>query len=215
MKSVLFGLFFLCAQLEAAEPNPPMTRIEYRAISPKILPNTFNSEPKVLYIAGPTYSRLEERPDPAEGMHGLIICALPDAWMINLLSRTARHIIDPGPTFVVHHNILDQKAPKEFSSFEFGKEVEFFRSRKATPLKPQSIDGQPCEASEFQYEDHNIALFVREDAGTPFHLDVFRDGKALFSIRYLSYQTDIPFNPSLFQPPKDVEIIEAGPNDTK
>ena len=121
--------------------------------------------------------------------------------MVNFFPRTAKHIVDPGPTFVTHHNILEREAPKEFASLEFGKEMEFLRSHHATHLEPQSLDGQHCDVSEFSHDNYRVVLFVRTDAHTPFHLDVFRDDKPYFSIRYLSYQTNLPFAPELFKPP--------------
>ena len=215
MKRTVLILTAFIAHLVAAEPKPPMTRIEYRAISPKIPADSFAAKPKIQYIAGTTYSRTEEQPDPAEGIHGLIVCAEPDIWMVNLFPRTAQHIVDPGPTFITHHNILDRDAPKEFASLEFGKEIEFFRSHHAAPLEAQSLDGQRCEVSEFKHESYRIVLFVRADTRKPFQLDVFRDDKAFFSIRYLSYQTDIPFDAALFKPPAGITITEAKPSNTK
>ncbi|HTE93949.1 MAG TPA: hypothetical protein VK678_10615, partial [Bradyrhizobium sp.] len=202
-------LLFFIGHLAAAEPKPPMTRIEYRAISPKIPADSFAAKPKIQYIAGTTYSRTEEQPDPPERIHGLIICAEPDIWMVNLIPRTAQHIVDPGPTFITHHNILDRDAPKAFASLEFGKEIEFFRSHHATPLEAQSLDGQRCEVFEFKHESYRIVLFVRPDTHQPFHFDVFRDDKAFFSIRYLIYQTNLPFDPALFKPPAGITITEA------
>jgi len=210
MKITLLLIFLACAaQLPAAEPKPLMTRIECRKISPKIPADSFGAKPTILYIAGTTYSRTEEQPDLPAGIHGLIVCAEPDIWMVNLIPRAAQHIVDPGPTFIIYHNILDRKAPKEFSSLEFGKEIEFFRSNHATPLEAQSLDGQRCEVSEFKHESYRIVIFVSADTHKPFHLDVFRDDKAFFSIRYLSYQTELPFEPALFKPPAGITITEA------
>ena len=213
--TLLLSSLAYVAQLSAAEPAPPMTRIEYRGISPKTPADSFGAKPKILYIAGTTYSRTEEQPDPAEGIHGLIVIAEPDVWMVNLIPRTAQHIVDPGPTFITHHNILDRNAPKDFSTLEFGKEIEFFQSHHATPLEAQSLDGQRCDVSEFKHASYRIVLFVRADSHKPFHLDVFRDEKAFFSIRYLSYQTELPFDPALFKPPAGVTITEAKPRNNK
>ncbi len=135
--------------------------------------------------------------------------------MINLIPRTAQHIVDPGPTYVVHHNILDRDAPKAFATFEFGKEIEFFRSHHATPLKPRSLDGQRCEVSEFTHEKYRIVLFVRPDTQKPYHVDIFHNDEALFSIRYLRYETDLPFEPALFKPPAGLTISEAGKQKAK
>jgi hypothetical protein len=211
----LLLVFVAIAQLHAADPKPPLTRIEYRNISPEIQPDSFAAKPKILYIGGTTYSRTEEQPDPPLGIHGLIVVAEPDIWMVNLIPRIAQHIVDPGPTFNTHHNILDRNAPKEFSTFEFGREVEFFRSHHATSLAPQSLDGQRCETSEFRHMDYRIVLFTRADTQKPFHLDVFRDDKPYFSIRYLTYDTNLPFEPELFKPPTGVKIVEAKPSNSK
>jgi hypothetical protein len=207
--------FLVAALLNADDAKPPMTRIEYRNISAEIPADSFGAKPKVLYIAGSTYSRTEEQPDPPLGIHGLIIGAEPDVWMINLIPRVGKHLVDPGPTFITHHNILDFKAPKVFSSFEFGKEIQFFSEHKAKALAPQSLDGQACEVSEFRGEQYRLVLFVRTDTHQPFHLDIFRDDKPFFSIRYLSYQTNLPFDASLFKPPAGVTIQEAKPGDSK
>ncbi|QIF02390.1 hypothetical protein [Roseimicrobium sp. ORNL1] len=209
----ILPVFVAIAQLHAADSKPPLTRIEYRSISPKIQPDSFAAKPKILYIGGTTYSRMEEQADPLLGIHGLIVVAEPDIWMVNLIPRVAQHIVDPGPTFNTHHNILDRNAPEEFSTLEFGKEVEFFRSHQAASLTPQSLDGQRCDASEFRHADYRIVLFTRADTQKPFHLDVFRDDKPYFSIRYLTYERDLPFDPELFKPPTGVKIVEGKPSD--
>lgn len=203
------------AQLQSAEPEPRMTKIEFRYLAPKMPADSFGAKPKIYYIAGNTYSRTEEQPDPPAGIHGLVICSEPDLWMINLIPRTAQHIVDPGPTFITHHNILGPDAPREFSSLEFSKEIEFFRDHHATKLATQTLDGQSCEVSEFTHEGYRIVLFVGADTHKPFHMDVFKDDKAFFSIRYLSYQTGLPFDPTLFKPPADVSITEVKPGNTQ
>jgi hypothetical protein len=189
---------------DGGDPAPPMTRIEYRLIAPTIPAESFGAKPKILYIAGSGYSRTEEQPDPAQGIHGLVICAEPDIWMVNLIPRVGQHVIDPGPTYVVHHNILSATAPKEFATLEFGKEIAFFRGHEASPLEAQVLEGQRCEVSEFRYADFRAVLYVREDTHQPFHLDVFRDARPLISVRYLSYQTGLPFDRALFKPPTGV-----------
>ena len=213
--AVLLFVLASVVQLHAEEPKPTMTRIEYRNISPEIETNSFAAKPKILYIAGTTYSRTEEQPDPALGIHGLIVISEPDVWMVNLIPRTARHFVDPGPSLIVHHNILKRDAPKEFSSLEFGKEIEFFRTHHATLLPQQSLDKQRCEVSEVRSDNYRTVLFTRTDTKQPFHLDVYRDDKPNFSIRYLSYQVCLPFEPELFKPPTDVKVVEAKVKNTK
>ncbi len=215
MKATLLTVFVAIAQLNAENPKQLLTRIECRYISPEIQPESFAAKPKIFYIGGTTYFRAEEQPDPPLGIHGLIVITEPDIWIVNLITHTAQHSIDPGPTFNIHHPIFDHNAPKEFSTLEFGRESEFFSSHHATSLPPRSLEGQRCEASEFTYADYRIVLYTRVETQKPFHLDVFRDDKPYFSYRYLSYETDLPFDANLFRPPNGIRIVEAKPSNSK
>jgi hypothetical protein len=206
----------LVAQVALADaPKPPMVKIVYRTMAPEVPADSFGAKPKTVYIAGDTYSRLEEEPDPEQHIHGLIITSEPDCWMINLFGRRGQHIVDPGPTFVTHQMILfDREAPEEFSRFEFGNELEFFNKHYAAPLEAKVIDGQRCDASEYRQSPYRIVLYVRPDTHTPFQIDIFKDNKIKFSVRYLSYETGIPYIAALFQPPPDVAMTEGKPGFT-
>lgn len=214
MKMLYFTLFILslAGQLRAAEEKPAMTRIEYRRMSPNIAPDSFPAKPVVLYRAGKTYLRSEEQADEKGGIHELIICAEPDIWMINLIPRTGTHIVDPGPSYDVHHNILPRDAPEFFASFEYGMETDFFRDQHAKQLETRAIDGQKCDVSELSDSGYRLVLFANPDTHLPLHLDIFKEGKPHFSIRYLSYKQAIPFDADLFKPPADVKLTEAKSN---
>jgi hypothetical protein len=47
-----------------------------------------------------------------------------------------------------------------------------------------------------------VILLVDPATDKPVQMDFTKDGKPDFSIRYLSYETDLPFGPSLFEPPQ-------------
>jgi hypothetical protein len=94
----------------AGPTRPSVIKIVSRFISPQIPPDSFAAKPKAVYIAGDSYARVEEEPDAARGIHGLIIISEPDSWMINLLDHSGRHMVDPGPTFIIHHNILGRES---------------------------------------------------------------------------------------------------------
>ena len=128
--------------------------------------------------------------------------------MINLEDHQGKHIFDPGPTFETHNTILPPKTPGELGSLEMGKEAEFFEQHHATKLEPVTIEGQRCEASEFKDGTYRLVFNVRQDNHRPFQLDVFKDSKLDNSVRYLSYETDLPIKAELFKPPTDVNIIE-------
>jgi hypothetical protein len=66
---------------------------------PEIMTGSVLAQPKVMYRAGTKYCRVEEAEDSQNKIHGLFIVDEPDAWMINLYDKLARHVVDPGPTF--------------------------------------------------------------------------------------------------------------------
>jgi len=200
----------LGAHAAMVESNKPrLIKIVYRHMASEIPADSWAVQPRTLYIGGGTYSRLEEAPDPEQHIHGLIITSEPDVWMINLFGRRGQHIIDPGPTFVTHHNIMGAEAPKELWALEFGKEVEFLQNHHAAPAEAKVIEGQQCDASEYGLAPYRIVLYVRSDTHTPFQLDIFKDDSAYSSVRYLSYETGIAFDAALFRPPADVTMTEA------
>lgn len=212
-RNLLTGVLALVAQAGfAGSPMPPLTRIVHRYIWPKMPADAFVAKPKTLYIGGDKYARVEEEPDPERRLHGLTICSEPDIWMINLAGHRGRHIVDPGPTYVTHHPIIGRDAPEVLRTLEFGKELAFFQQHRATRLEPRIIDGVRCEVSEFTQDSCRVVLCLRPDTHLPFQLDVIKDGKAEFSVRYVSYDTDLPFSAALFKPPADITMTEAKTN---
>ncbi len=195
----------------AAEPaNPPMTKIVTRLESARVDPDSFAAKPKTLYLAGSTYARFEEEPDKSRGVQGLTVVSEPDVWIINLLDRTGRHQVDKGPDLTVHCNILPSGGPKEFQALEFGKEIDFFKARNATPAAGRVIDGMDCRATELKYGDFRLVLYyTAAEKGVPRRLELFRDGVPNVAIRYLHYERDLPFNPDFFKPPPDIKMTEA------
>ena len=199
-------LLVLILDLKAQETKPSMTRIEFCNISPQINADSFGAKPKIQYIAGETYSRCEEKPDPKEHIHGLIICAEPNIWMINLYTGMGNHIIDPGPTYVAHHNILPPDAPKVFSSLEIGKEMTWFRSQNAKEIGEQQINGKKCQEFEVSIDNYRLVLLVGTENQKPLRIDIFKDDQLYESLKYLSYETGLPFDPILFAPPVGIVI---------
>ena len=128
------------------------------------------------------------------------------------MGQQGQHIVDPGPTFVTHSPIIQQNAPEDLGSLELVKEIAFFEGHHAARLEPQTVDGQRCEVSEYKEANYRVVLNVRADTRKPFQLDVFKDGKPDFSIRYISYEADLPFDPALFRPPENVTLTDEKPN---
>jgi hypothetical protein len=193
-----------------------MTKIVLRSMKPDTALDSFGAQPKTLTRVSDKYSRIEEPPNPERGTHNLIITREPDAWVINLLDNTARHIIDPGPTFFARLPIISTLKPngqpdpdKEFQDLEFGNEVRFFRLHKARDLGLRKVEEKDCNALTIKSGGREVTLLLDPDTGKPVEIEVTKDGKPDFSIRYLSYETDLPFNPSLFEPPQGLKITES------
>ena len=139
MRNVLI-IACLLATTCAAEPQPKtMTKIEVILGSPGVVAGTFASKPKVFYRSGNRYCRIEEAPMPTRVCHNLMVVSEPDYWTVNLLTKTARHATDPGPTFNCHLPIVRGMAhPGQWTrkrrrseKMEFGQEIEFFKARGA------------------------------------------------------------------------------------
>jgi hypothetical protein len=210
----ILAITCVCALTTAAD-ELGMTKIVFRNMRPDITPDSFGAQPKTLYRVGDKYWRLEEAPDPA-GIHTLRITREPDAWVINLLDNTARHIIDPGPTFFARLPIIltpkasgQADSDKEFQDLEFGNEVRFFRGHKASDIGLRKVEEKDCNALAIKSGAREATLLLDPDTGKPVEIEVTKDGKPDFSIRYLSYETDLPFDPSLFEPPQGVKITET------
>jgi hypothetical protein len=202
-----------------ADTNQTMTKIVYRDISTNILSNSFAAQPTALYRMGEKYNRSEEAPDPVLGIHGLIIMNEPDAWMINLMDKTGTHMVDGGPTYVVHDCIVSppNKSQAEFqafttssiSGFEFGKEMEFLKKHKAKKSGPLSIGGVSCDRYELTIDGYLIDLFAKNGTETPYQLKVSKEQTQISYLRYDTYRTDLQPDLSLFKPPAGIKISEA------
>jgi hypothetical protein len=219
--SILICLLSVSKLTFGAGTNETMTKIVHRDISTNLLLSSFAAQPRTLYRMGEKYNRLEEAPDPVLGIHGLIIINEPDAWMINLMDKTGTHMVDGGPTYVVHDYIVSPpdpiKSQAEFqafetnsiSGFEFGKEMEFLKKHKAKKSGPLSIDGVSCDRYELPIDGYLIELFAKNGTETPFQLKVSKEQTQISYLRYDTYRTDLQPDLSLFKPPAGIEISEA------
>ena len=136
MKKWLVLLMIVWANAPAEEPPAKMVRLMVKVESPEIPKDSFAAQAKRIYRAGLRYCRIEENPDFENGIHGLVISNEADSWLINRLDKTARHMVDPGPTFdcrmpifaVAEELKTAGDAAQTLMRLEFGKELEFFQA---------------------------------------------------------------------------------------
>jgi hypothetical protein len=170
---------------------------------------SFAAKPKIYWRASSQYCRIDEEPDPANGIHGRMVLNEPDAWVINLADQTAKHVLDNGPTFNCKLPIFAydlETTRSKIGELEIGHELEFFHSNAA-----KVIDGPKLEFEAKYYElkiaDSVLRLVERVDIHAPILIELER-GNKVYEAHYLLWG-ELPFKADLFAKPTGVKIEEA------
>jgi hypothetical protein len=210
-----FLAIILIARAIAFSQQSPeiMTKLTVRFESPDVPEESFPAKPKVMYRAGNGYCRTEELPDPEHGIHGLMILNEPDAWMVNLLTKRARHCVDPGPTFNCHLPIFrgeevrsaaDMKNP--LLELEFAQELGYFRGKGATPKKGPVLRDKLTTVYAADIGDSQLFLFTTGTPERPWA--VARQHGNVREIFWYGVYEQLPFDQKLFAKPEGVKIEE-------
>lgn len=201
--------FVLVGGFQTETAPKTMTHIIAAMSGTDIAKDSFAALPKIYWRASNRYCRIDEEPDPKNGIHGRTIINEPDAWLVNLADHTAKHLVDHGPTFDCRLPIfaLDpQMAKNKIGELEFGRELEFFQKNGA-----QSVEGPKLAFKANFYElkigDSVLKLVVRTDIQAPLLVALIR-GDDIVQVRYLLWDDQVPFNPSLFASPQGLKIEE-------
>lgn len=189
-----------------------MIRIETVNISPGLSGRGFATKPKVLYRAGSLRIRVEEAPDPEQGLHVLAVISAPDVWFVNLETKTGRHIVDPDPTPGAHAPVfvgeLPSNLPDDFRNLEFGCENEFFDSRQAKQV-PHEAAGRKLTKHVLTHRKWRLTLVTGANDPQPQALLLSRRKKVVFALRYLSYTHSDQVDHELFTRPEGIRFTEA------
>lgn len=194
-----------------AASSEAMMKIVIRDVGDNVNPASFEAKPVSYWRIGTRYGRVQEELDPDMSIHGLIIVNEPDLWMVNLYTKTARHIVDSGPTYIYRVPILSTRDFPSFLPFELGKELEFFDAQGAHKNGTETVDGQLCDRYELIRDGVRVVLYSKEGTKTPFQLDIRQGNQQLRRIRYDVYETGLSPDLSLFKAPQDVTIEESNP----
>ncbi len=200
MRTIIFIVIGLLP-LAAAAADTSMTRIEYRFVGKEIVPGTFSASSHTVWIAGNCCIRVEEAPDPIQHIHGVIITREPDSWHDN----TARHFVDPGPTFNVTAPVFALMS-KELDKL-MGGELIFFRQHLPKSLPDRRVDGVDVSVQSIDVDGRQVELLVRTDNGKPFQLTL-SGPQAPPSVRYEAFVSGLPFDRTLFALPAGVRVVE-------
>lgn len=205
-------LFLTCMAILNCAGQPPtkMTHLIVSMSGTGFPADSFAAKPKTMWRATNQYCRINEEPDPDQGIHGNTIINEPDVWMVNLISKSAQHIVDEGPTFDCKLPIfvLDETMVKsKVAELEFGRELEFFKKNNA-----KKVDGPklsfPANYYRLEMEGAVLSLVERSDVHAPIMVG-FSRGDTFLKVKYSLWDDQVPFKAELFAKPADVKIIEA------
>lgn len=170
---------------------------------------SFAAKPRAFWRASSQYCRIDEEPDPANGIHGRVVFNEPDAWLINLANRTAKHVLDPGPTFNCRLPIFafDAETVKsKIVELEVGRELEFFHANGAKLVEGPKLSFE-TNYYELKIADSILRLVERVDIHAPILIALVR-GDKVYKARYSLWE-EVPFKADLFEKPTGVKIEEA------
>jgi hypothetical protein len=203
----------LSCSLLAQQPPKTMTKMVVQLQGSDVPDDSFAAKPKTIFRAGNKYCRIEEKPDPEHGIHGVIIVNEPETWMVNLADGTAKHMTDPGPTFNCRLPIfagwlseLPGDAAKQIGGLEFGHEMEFFTAGGAKPDKGPELQSQQTNTYMLSFGDISLALFTYGTPERPLAVALRRGNK--HQILWYSGYGEIEFDAKLFDKPSGVKIEE-------
>lgn len=200
---LLSGLSF------SQEPPKEMTKIEVQLQGPDIPANSFRAKPRTMYRAGSRYCRVEEALDSEKGIHGLLIINEPDYWVADLINKTARHGVDPGPTFNCRMPLFADDPEKEAAGLEFGLEMEFFKAKGATPHEGAILQNRKTTQYQVEIGGSKLALFTYGTPERPLAVGRVRGDKG--EIFWYSGYGRVPFDATLFARPDGMKIEEVKP----
>lgn len=181
--------------------------------SPGVSADSFAAKPKTIYRLGTRLARIEEEPDPEHNIHGLMVIAEPDSWIVNLADRTGRHVFDKDPKGVVRAPVFVQdygdSFPAPLRALEFGCEEEFFDSFHG-PVELLKGTDPPMFKQAVGANGWALVLLRSSRRGPPSAVFLLRGDDIVSAIRYLSYEEPNHPEASLFAKPSGIAFTEAG-----
>lgn len=179
-----------------------MIRITFRDATPGYEEGHFARLPKTLYRWGSHYARLEEQPDLENGVHGLIVVNNRDTWMINQAVQLGRHIVDEAANFDFHAPLVGSHG-SPFVEFEFGCELAYMEERGVKPTSVRIADVDLLQY-EFSVGTMSVRLMLNPDTGHPWAVGVIEQGRPVYLLRYVSYETGLDPDMALFTRPAEI-----------
>src|SRR5882724_6492134 len=196
MSRFLATLFFLLLPLATQAADDKMLYVEYRLVSKQIAADSFDAQTKKVWRIGKDYLRFEDAPNPQTKIHGLIIVAEPDIWIVDRNTNQAQHTVDPGPNYKIHFPLFASETSEKLRGLEFGSELEYFHDNNAKELPAEEVDGFKCRVYRLEMDDRDVTLFEKTD-DVPLQV-VVKSPEYEYALRFLRYDPNRKPHKSLF-----------------
>jgi hypothetical protein len=188
-----------------------MTHVIAQISGTDIPADAFAGKPKTMWRASKAYCRIDEEPDPEQGLHLRIIMNEPDSWLVDLANNRAKHMLDPGPTFNCRMPIFafDMSMVKgKIGELEYGRELEFFQKNGAKQVDGPKLESFAANYYELTIDGMLLTLVERVDIHAPIMIGLIQ-GQKITKVKYLLWDDQIPFKIDLFAKPTGVNMEEA------
>jgi len=210
---LLLTVLLICLALPSAAgavcAPEKMVRIVTRDVSPGVAAEPFREQPKTLYRLGTRYGRVEELPNPASGLHLLVVINEPDVWMVNRRDGTGRHSIDPGPTFHVRAPVFERPGlPATLADLEHGCERAYFSGPNVKSSGTAGVGGRRCDLRTVDAATFRVTLCLDPGTRTPRRVSLYERDAVLAVLEYDAYEDALPADLSLFARPRGVKFSE-------
>ena len=204
MLRLLVALQFSFLPLAVQAAGDKMLYVEYRLAGKGIAADSFDAQTKKVWRIGKEFLRFEDAPNPQTNIHGLIIVAEPDIWIVDRKTNQAQHTLDPGPILKIDFPLFASETIPKLRELEFGHELEYFQANDAKQLPAQEVDGIRCKLLRLEMEDRVVTLFLKTD-DTPLQI-VVKSPEYEYAMRFLRYEPDRKPDKLLFQLPPGVQL---------
>lgn len=201
-------LFHSGLAVSPAVSAEPLIYIEYKFNSDRIKPGTFEDSTRKLWRVGHRYLRLQEAPDPAAQIHGLIITNAPNTYLINLFTMQGKHVVDPGPSIDVHVPVFAAERHERLKALEMGHEFEYFAAPNTKIKYGVAIDGVRFDRYNVYFGDFEICMFAFAGTQTPFIVSLKHPDRD-YAVQYLKYEARDDVDYTLFDVPEGVKLTRV------
>lgn len=181
--------------------------VVYRYVAGEGQQDVFGARPRTVYRLGSRYGRLEEEPDVERKIHALFVVAMPDAWMVNLLRKEGRHIVDPDPAGAFRAPVFGG-SEKAFFDLELGCEKAFFEAL-GLPGEEAIVAGKAVRRLEIERDGTRATFVFERSTDRPLQAFLRRRNALIVTVTYDVYERIFKPDMRLYEKPAGIAYTES------